>query len=437
MIRRRFIQTAAGVVAGGPYFLFPGRARAQQRTLKIAQWAHVAPGYDQWFDEVYIKEWGKQHDTRVIVDHIPIERIHARAAAETAARKGHDVFVFPWPPAVYQQHAIDHTEIYRRVGDRHGNVNRLGHMSTFNPKTKRYFAFADSWIPTPVHFFADCWDEISTPLGPSNYDSLRSGAKRIRAGRGIPCGFAMAPGLEGNITLHSLLWAFRTSVQDEEGSVGINSSHMTIEALKYVKALYADAGVPEALTWGPSGNARAMLARKTSCTANAISLLRCAEKDSPEVARQLLLRPPLAGPGGVWAAPEVTNCSVVWNFAENQEGAKQFLVDLIDNFKQVFEHSGYCNFPIYQNTVPDLIHRLSNDAHAGPGAKYEELKDALKWTWNLGYPGFATPEFMETFSTSVIPRMFASAIRGDLSPEAAARAAENEMKRIYLKWREA
>jgi multiple sugar transport system substrate-binding protein len=433
MKRRTFIRSA---LATGPFFLFPTRASAHQRTLKIAHWAHSAPGYDQWFDAVYVQEWGRRNDTRVIVDRVPIDSINARASAEIAARKGHDLFVFPWPPAVHQQHAIDHTEIYQAVGNRHGNVNRLGHRSTYNPRTKRYFAFADSWIPTPVHFFADYWDEANTPLGPSSYDTLRSGAKRIRAARGIPCGFTMANGLEGNITLHSLLWAFRTSAQDEAGNVSINSSHLTIEALKYARALYADAGAPEILAWGPLGNARAMLARKSSCTANAISLLRTAEKDDPDLARGLLLRPPLAGPGGVWAAPQVTSCCVVWNFAGNKEGAKQFLVDLIDNFKQVFEQSGYCNFPIYQNTVPDLIHRLSKDPHAGHGPKYEELKDALKWTWNLGYPGFATPEFMETFSTNVIPRMFASVVKGELTPEDAALAAENEMKRIYQKWRQ-
>ena len=39
------------------------------------------------------------------------------------------------------------TGIYQEVGNRHGNVNALGHRSTYNPKTKRYFAFADScWI---------------------------------------------------------------------------------------------------------------------------------------------------------------------------------------------------------------------------------------------------------------------------------------------------
>ena len=69
----------------------------------------------------------------------------------------------------------------------------------------------------------------------------------------------------------------------------------------------------------------------------------------------------------------------------------------------------------------DLIHRLSQDPKGGTLAKYEELKDALKWTRSLGHPGFATPEAMEVFGTFVIPKMFLSVVRGDLSPEDAAR----------------
>jgi multiple sugar transport system substrate-binding protein len=424
--RRSFI----GLAGAGTALAF-----ARQKTLKIAKWSHSAPGFDEWFDSVYVKEWGAQHDTNVIVERIPVDKIDTRAAAEVAAGKGHDLFMFPWPPATYQKHAIDHTEIYQAVGNRHGNVNALGHRSTFNPKIKRYFAFADSWIPAPVHYFKDYWGEANTPLGPSNYDTLRAGAKKIRAQRGIPCGLSLGPGLEGSITFQTALLAFRSSVQDDEGDVSVNSSHMTIEALKYFKSLYEMAGTPEALTWGSSGNAGAMLARKTSCTVNAISLVRSAEKANPELAANIQLRPPLLGPGGVLAVPHVTSCSVIWNFSENKDGAKQFLVDLIDNFKTVFEKSGSCNFPIYQNTVPDLIRRLSNDPSGGPLFKYEELKDALKWTRNLGFPGFATPEYMETFNTAVIPRMFAEVIKGSLSPEDAARSAENEMKRIYEKWR--
>jgi len=429
--RRQLLKLGGGV---SPLLILRDRTYAQQKTLKIAKWRHFVPAYDEWFETVYVKAWGQQHDTKVSVDYIPMDRIQAAASGEITAGKGHDIFLFPWPPATYHQHVIDHSEIYQGVAGRHGNLNSLAHLSTFNPKTKRYFAFADSWIPAPVHYLADYWREINTPFGPSNYETLRAGAKKIRGQHGIPCGLALAPGLESNITLHTLLWAFRTSVQDEDGNVTINSSQQTIKALKYVKALYEEAGTPESLSWGPAGNARAMLARKTSCTVNAISLVRAAERDNPELAKNIMLRPPMAGPGGILSAPHVTNCYAIWKFAENQEGAKQFLVDLADNSKSVYEKSESCNFPLYQNTVPDLIARLGNDSKADPSFKYVELKDGLHWTRNLGYPGFATPGAMEVFERGTVQKMFASVIKGDLSPEDAASTSEKEVKRIFEKW---
>src|SRR5258708_39534193 len=191
--RRDFVKQTGIITAGlGPFFLFPERARAKQKTLRIAHWSHFVPGFDEWFEREYAKEWGRQHDTNVVVDHVSVDKIGARAAAEVAAGKGHDLFMFPWPPAVYHQHAIDHTEIYQAVGARHGTVNEVGHKSTFNPKTKRYFAFADSWIPAPVHYFDDYWSEANTPLGPSNYDTLRAGARKIRVARGIPGAVSLA-----------------------------------------------------------------------------------------------------------------------------------------------------------------------------------------------------------------------------------------------------
>jgi multiple sugar transport system substrate-binding protein len=435
--RRDFLKLAAGTAAAGPFFLFPDRASARQKTLKIAKWAHFLPEYDAWFEGQLAKEWGQKHDTRVIVDHIPVEEVGARASAEAAARKGHDLFMFPWPPAEYRRHVIDHSEIYQEVSFRYGNVDRLGHKSTFDLKTKKYFAFADSWMPAPLHYFEDYWSADGMPLGPIHYGSLHSGGQRLRAKLGIPCGLALAPSLESNVTLHILLYGFGGGVLDAGGNVIINTGARTIAALKYVKALYDDAGGPEQLAWGPAGNVRAMLARKTSCTINAISLLRAAEKDNPEVAKKIRLSPPLLGQSGIIAVPHVTNCSAVWSFAENREGAKRFLSDLIDSSRTAYEKSLGCNFPIYQKTVPDLIVRLQNDPRGDPPYKYKELKDALHWTTNLGFPGHANPVAMEAFNTHLLPRMFMSVVKGQQTPEDAARAAETELKRIADKWKQA
>jgi multiple sugar transport system substrate-binding protein len=435
--RRNFIRLATGAAAVGPFFLFPDRALTSQKTLKIAKWTHFVPGFDLWFEDM-AKDWGKQHDMRVVVDEIPVERIRATAAAEIKGGMRHDVFIFPWPPAEYCQHVIDHGEIYQIAASKYGSIPQLAYRSTFNLKSKKYFAFADFWVPSPLHFFQDYWAEVGMPLGPVHYGSLRSGGKKLRDKLGIPCGLAFTPTLEGNVTLHTILYAFRAWLLDGNGNLLFNKNVFAAQALKYIQGLYQDSGSPEQLAWGPAGNVQAMLARKTSSTTNAISLLRAAEKQDPQMASKIWLQPPLIGTNGmgVTALPHVTNCSVVWNFAQDQESAKQFLGDLVDSSKTGYEKSSGCNFPIYPKTVPDIIVRLSKDPRADPSYKYTALKDALHWTPNLGVPGFATPAYMEIFNSSLVPRIVQSVLKGESSPEDAAAAAAVEIQRIVEKWNE-
>jgi multiple sugar transport system substrate-binding protein len=436
--RRDFIRLAAGAATAGPYFLFPTRALASQKTLKIAKWAHLVPDFDLWFESA-ARDWGRQHDTRVTIELIPVEQVRDRATAEIKAGKGHDVFMFPWPPAEFHQHVIDHGDVYQMAASKYGAIPQLAHRSTFNLKNKQYFAFADSWSPAPLHFFQDYWAEIGMPLGPVHYGSLLGGGKKLRDQLGIPNGLAFTPTLEGNVTLHTILYAFRAWILDGRGNVLFNKNVFAVGALKYIQALYKDSGSPDQLTWEPAGNVRAMLARKTSSSTNAISLLRAAEKQDPQMASKIRIQPPLLGRNGmgITALPHVTNCSVVWNFAQNQDGAKEFLADLIDGSRAGYEKSRGCNFPIYPKTVPDLIVRLAKDSQAVPADKYVELKDALHWTPNLGVPGFATPAYMEIFNSSLVPRMVARVLKGEQSPEDAAATAAGEMQRIADKWKQA
>ena len=435
--RRSFIRLAAGTAALGPLLRLPVGALASQKTLKIAKWNHFVPEFDTWFEQT-AKDWGDQHDTKVVVDEVPVEQISATATAEVQAGKGHDVFMFPWPPAEYYQHAIDHGDIYRSVAFKYGAIPQLAHRSTFNPKNKKYFAFADFWAPSPLHFYQDSWEKVGMPLGPVHYGSLRGGGQKLRDKFGIPCGLAFTPTLEGNITLHTMLYAFRAWILDGNGSVLFNKNVFANVALKYIQSLYKESGSPDQLSWGPAGNVRAMLARKTSCSTNAISLLRAAEKRDPQQAAKIWLQPPLLGANGmgVTALPHVTNCSVIWNFAENREGASQFLTDLIDSSRAGYEKSLGCNFPIYPKTIPNLIVRLSNDPHADPSYKYTALKDALHWTPNIGVPGFASPAYMEIFNSFLVPNAVQSILKGERTPEEAAAFASTEMQRIADKWKQ-
>jgi multiple sugar transport system substrate-binding protein len=437
--RRDFIKVAAGAAAAGPFFVFTPDAFASSKTLKIAKWAHFLPEFDDWFVNVAAAEWGKQNNTKVTVDLIPVEEVRERAFAEVTAGQGHDVFIFPWPPAEYHQHVIDHGVVYQAVAAKYGAIQQLAHRSTFNWKTKKYFAFSDFWMPSPLHFFQDYWAEAGMPLGPVHWGSLLSGGRKIRDKLGIPCALAFSPTLEGNVTLHTVLYSHRVWLLDDRGTLLFNKDTFTPRTLEYIQALCRDAGTPEQLTWGSGGSVQAMVGHKASSAINAISLLRTTEKQNQDVARRLWIQPPLLGQSGmgVTALPHVTNCSAVWSFAKNQAGASKFVADMVDTSRTGYEKSLGCNFPIYPKTVPDLIVRLSKDPQANPPSKYTALKDALHWTPNLGVPGYATPAFMEIFTTSLVPKMVARVVTGEQSSVDAAQAGATEMQRIVDKWNQA
>ena len=432
--RRDFIKLAATTAAIGPFFSFSSRAFTAPKTLKIAKWAHFVPEFDTWFATEWVKAWSEKNNTVVTVESVPIERVHSDATAEVTAGKGHDLFMFPWPPAEFQRHAIDHAEIYQNVSMKYGSIPQISYKSTFNQKAKTHFAFADYWVPAPVHYYRDYWAAADMPLGPVTYGSLLSGGQRVRDKLGIPCGLALSSTLEGNITLNTLLYAFRGQILDADGNAAITKNYFALHALNYAKLLAESAGTPEEFTWGPGGNVQAMLARKTTCSTNAISLVRAAEKQNPDAAKKMMLQAPLLGPYGVTGFPQATNCSVIWNFAENADGAKQFLVDMTDSCRTGYEKSLGCNFPAYPKALPNLVVRLDKDPQADPPGKYYSLRDALHWTPNLGAPWIASPAWMEAFNTFVIPRMFANVAQGNLTALEATAEAQKEVAAIVEKW---
>jgi len=430
--RREFVQ-AAGTVAAGS-LIFPVRGHAQQKTLKICQWSHFVPGYDKWFDGVFCKEWGAKHNTQVIVDHIAIGEINARAAAEVAAKKGHDLFMFLSPPAAYEKQVIDHAELYQEVERKWGKTNDLGHKSTYNPKTKKHFAFSDSFVPDPGNYRKDLWSQVGFPNGPDSWEDVHKGAKAIKDKVGNPCGIGLSQELDTNMAMRSLLWGFGGAEQNEAGAVTINSKN-TVEAVKFMRSLYKDTETAEVFTWDPSSNNRAILSGKASFVLNAISVTRAAEKDNPEMSKQIQLTPALKGPVRRIACEHVMDCYVIWQFAENIAGAKQFLADYMDSFADAFKASEFYNFPCFPGTVKNLEQLIANDPKAVPPDKYKILGGSLQTATNVGYPGYATAAIDEVFNTFVLPTMFAKAARDEMKPEEAVAAAEKEIKRIFDKWK--
>jgi len=435
--RRDFIKItrATGIAATmGTTFLFPERAASQQKTLKILQWSHFVPAWDKWFNDTYTKEWGQKNNTNVTVDNINLVDLPARAASEAQAQKGHDLVMLLSPPAKYENQTLDMTNVYKEVEKKWGKKIDLAHKSTYNPKTKRYFAFSDAYTPDPGNYRIDLWSEAGYPNGPDTYDQLRDGAKKIKAKSGNPCGIGLSQELDTSMAMRALLWSFGGAEQDEAGNVTINSKN-TVEALKFMKALYEESETPEVFTWTPPSNNQAMLAGKSSYVANAISITRQSEREKMPIDSKIGICKAPRGPARRIAAEHVMNCYMVWNFAENKEGAQKFLIDWIDHFHEGFVAGQFYNFPCFPKTVPNLQKEIANDDRAQPANKYAVLGDVLTWATNVGYPGYATAAIDQAFNSWVIPTMFATVAQGKASPEDAAKTAEAEYKRIFERFK--
>jgi multiple sugar transport system substrate-binding protein len=433
--RRRLLKAggAAALAAGVAPSIIGGRARAQQKTLKILQWKHFVPSYDEWFNNTYVKEWGERNDTLVTVDNVGLGDINDRANAESKAQRGHDLVLFLTPVGMYENHVIDHREIYEECERRYGDSKDFAIKSTYNPKTNKYFGFFPGYQPPVVIYRKDLWDAVR--VAPDSWTDVLEGGRQVRLLHEKPVGFSLAAEDNSNYTMRSIMYCFGASEQDGDGHPALRSK-ATLETIKYVKALYDEAMTKDVLTWDAASNNRFMLNGEGCLTLDTVSIARASENMKLPLADDLRLARVPAGPAGRLGPPFVWFTYIIWNFAENIDGAKQFLVDYIGHSREAFLASGFQNTPAFPDVVPDLATLVANDAGASSPEKYALLADVATWTTNVGYPGYTNPAISELFQAGLIPKMFAQAATSRLTPEEALDQADSEVRRIFQSWKE-
>ena len=431
--RRRFLRDSAGAaVATAAPVILSRRARARSKTLKISQWKHFVPSFDDWFSGTYVKEWGERNDTEVIVDYVALDDIGNRAQAEVAAGRGHDLFIFLVPHAAYEDQVIDHREIYEECRRRYGPASDYALRSTVNPRIDKAYGFLVSYHPALTIYRKDLWDEVR--WAPDSWENILAGGRWIKLAHNKAIGFSLAPEANSNQTMRAIMYSFGSSEQDLDANPALKSP-ATLEALKYVKSVYQEAMVDEVLNWDPASNNRFMLNGEGSLTLDTISIPRASESMDLPFAKDLWLAKAPAGPVARAAPSFGLHSYVIWKFAENIEGAKQFLVDYIGHSREAFLASGFQNTPTFPGAVPDLPQLVNADAAADRTGKYALLTEVASWSTAVGYPGYTNPAVSEVFHKGLIPIMFAKAATGRLTPEAALDEADAELRRIFAKWR--
>jgi multiple sugar transport system substrate-binding protein len=331
--RRHLLQagSAAALAAGIAPSIIPSRARAQQKTIKILQWKNFMQGYDQWFNTTFSEQWGATNDTKVIVDNIGLADLSRRVRAEAEAERGHDIVCFWTPAAAYEDRVIDHREIYEECEHRYGKVADFALRGTYNPTTRKHLGFCPAYQPTVTVYRKDRWDAVDST--PDSWTDVLAGGRRIKLLQGSGVGISLAPETNAEQTLRAIMYSFGASEQDRDSNTALKSKAM-LETIKFVKALYEEAMIPDVLTWDAASNNQFMFDGRGCLTLDTISILRTAESLKLPITMDLKLAKTPEGPAGRFECSFGFYTFSIWSFAENPEGAKQFLVDYTGSLRQ-------------------------------------------------------------------------------------------------------
>jgi multiple sugar transport system substrate-binding protein len=411
-------------VAGVPKF----RHRELQKTLRIIQWRHFVPAYDTWFDNTYTKIWGRRNDCEVIVDHINLTDLPARAASEVAARSGHDIFQHLSPPAAFEDQVLNLKDVVQDVNQKLGRMKGLARRSTYNPKTKKWFGMADNYVPDPVHYRRDWWGEVG--VRPTTWENVLRGAARLKADA-HPIGIGMSQELDSNMALIALMQCFGSFIQNKDAQVTLNTKQ-TRDAVSFMAELYRRGMTSDVFAWVPASNNNAFLAGRISLAFNAISILRTAEGQNPALAQNTAILPIPKGPKQALGLEHVMGVHTIWKFAQEKALAKKYIRDQQLAYIGHFLNSKFYNFPAWPKAVPNIKKKLQRD----PSGKYTVLdKISRTATTNVGFPGYSNAAIDEVFNTWLIPQMFAQVAQGNKSVADSVRDTTGEVRRIFRKWR--
>lgn len=456
-IKRSAFLKFAGATAGTAAVAFsaPAVVRAQPKSLRIMTWSHFVPAYDKWFDP-FVTKWGESKGIQASVDHISFADIVPKANGEVAAGQGHDLYFFLSPPSAFEPHALDLADITKEAERRYGPMVPLVRKSTYNPHTRKVYGFSDNWVVDPGDYLKDVWSKVGMPNGPVTYGDLYSAGVQIKKAYpnvSIPIGIGYSQDIDSNMATRAILWSFGASVQDASSKVVLNSEQ-TIKAVEYGAKLFKDCMTPAILSWNAASNNQALNARQTSYILNSISAYRSAQDDHLPVADQIFFVPALKGPTGIgWCSEHVMGVWVIWKFAKSPDLAKEFLLDLVANYRQAVLASKLYNFPSFMGCVAPQSVPVAQKNAAGwkwvrqqcdhdpfgsnPVNKLALLPTAETWATNIGHPGVANPAIGEIFDTFLIPDMFAKAATGRLTPKESVAQTTAQIEAIFAKWRKA
>ncbi len=397
---------------------------AALRVLRPAKF--VDPDERIWNENT--KKFTEMTGCTVKVDYSGWEDLRPQTAVTANTGAGPDVVV-GWTddPHLYSDKLLDLTDIADYLGKKYGGWYPLAERYGKKYKTNEWIAIPMGASGGPAVYRISWLKEVGFDEFPKTTDGLLDMCRKLQKS-GHPAGFALGHAVgDANAFCYWLMWAFGGNLIDENGKVVVNSKE-TIEALKYVKALYPTL-IPGTNSWLDPSNNKAMLSGELAATQNGVSLYFSARNSKDELLQKIAAdmnhaRMPI-GPSGKSAESANAINAMIFKHTKAPNAAKAYLTYMME--APQYDHwltdsFGYWGQPLkaYESSAV-----WTNDPKV---AVYKDTMADSRW---LAYPGAITEASGAVVADYVVVDMVAAAATGASTPEEAAKEAERRAKRYY------
>ncbi len=406
----------AAAPAGGATRSFTGGG-----SLNVLSRSHFIPAFDRWLDDG-AAQWGAKNRVDVTVDHILAGELPAKWAAEVAASGGHDLFVFTQGGAinVYNKQLADLSDVAEEVGKAHG-----GWVEPIAPQIGK---FGGLWKGVP-DFFIDFPSMYRTDLleangltPPDTWEDLLKVGTVLKA-KGNPLGIAINQNSnDANNSWHALLWSYGVHYAREDGKMADFNTAATREAVRFALELYRNTMTDEVLSWDDTSNNTGLLSGRLCWIQNPLSALRTIEREKPDLAKNIAIGLPPAGPKGRFTSVGTSTFGVM-SWSKNIPAAKQFIVDYFSLYTEGVRASEGYNQPLLNDYRKKPMPILGEDP------RLTALQDFDQVARVAGHPGPPTPAAAEVEGNWIIPLMIGRAVQDGVN-EAVSWAA-GRIEQIY------
>ena len=440
--RRRVLKTlgVASVAAGFPYI----KTSRSAGRLALGLWDHWVPGANDVLRQI-CEQWGANNGVEVTVDFITTigNKLLLTAQAESRAKIGHDVYTMgTWLPSMFRHRLAPVDDVVGDIIAEHGPLADyaiyLAHLDGVwraapAPVGSPNFASVSRLDLYQKHAGVDLQkifpadkNRDSMLVDSWDYELFLTAAEKLHAA-GNPFGAPISGAVnDSNQWLGAVFAAYGASIINEAGEISVDSDEVRA-VLDYLVRLTQF--MPDSIyAWDDAGNNRWLISGRGSAVCNPPSAWAVANRDKPEVAKELWHHDNPRGPKGRFRTGNPTFWGI-WEFSENIPAAKDLLryVAKRDVVGRLVSASQGYDIPVITS------HYRSNDywtkAEPPRGVLYNYPVRGDEKQIVAGYP--APPEFAsQIYAQLLLPNLVARVTQGGDSIEDAIAWAANEAELV-------